>query len=154
MNCLHLIALVCALLPGTTLADMPRVMIGVWQFDPALSRNVGAMAQASVISSISVSGKYLNVADVSRYRGKSYRQNTVYDLTGISVLNSSQIAAVCSTVSRWSEDHLKTQWVCVGEVAGGNTHRVEDPYLADGGTVMNVKSQQAGVATIMAFVRT
>jgi hypothetical protein len=58
----RLMALVCGCLPIPSLAAGPSDMIGTWRFDPALSRNAGPMAQASVITSISLSGEDRHLA--------------------------------------------------------------------------------------------
>ena len=73
MKRLALITLVCSILPVGALATEPGDMIGIWQFAPALSRNVGPMAQARVTSSISLRRERLP------WRcGRSYCPSPVY----------------------------------------------------------------------------
>jgi hypothetical protein len=154
MKQLVVAALSCITLPGGALAAAPGDMTGAWSFDAALSRNVGPMAQASVTSSISLSGERLTVTDVSRFRGKDYRQRTIYDLSGAPVVNTSQMGGACTTVSHWTRDHLRTDWACPGALRGTTSDRVEERYLVHGSAVMIVKSQRPGAAAItMVFLR-
>lgn len=117
---------------------------GNWKFDPAQSKNVGMMAQASIDAVITQSKAEIVVDDVSSFNRQKDTQHTVYDLRGKPVANTSTRAGPATTRSHWEGTHLITEWQSSGAIAGTMNMRVETRYLSPDGKTMYVESTRPG----------
>jgi len=127
---------------------------GRWNFDAAQSQNIGMMAQATVVSTITQTATTLSVADHSVFGGRSMDDHTAYDLTGAPAQNLSKMTGAGTTHSRWNGNRLVTEWDSAGAVPGSTVTRIETRYLSQDGRTMFIESSRPGKATIvMAFDR-
>ena len=127
---------------------------GRWNFDPGKSRNIGMMAQATVVSTIAQNGTRLSVDDHSAFGGRAMDDHTIYDLTGAPAQNTSKMSGTGTTRSRWDGNRLVTEWDSEGAVPGSTVTRTETRYLSVDEQTMFVESSSAGKApVIMVFDR-
>jgi hypothetical protein len=127
---------------------------GRWTFDPGKSRNVGMMAQASVVSTIEQTATTLTVDDHSVFAGAAMDDHTVYDLTGAPATNVSKMSGTGTTRSKWDGARLVTEWDSAGAIAGSTNIRIETRMLSSDGQTMLVESRKADKpAVVMAFDR-
>lgn len=149
-----LIAAIVVAASGAHAAGAPDFS-GRWAFDAARSRNVGTMAEAAIVSTITQNPTSLTVDDHSVYQGHAMDDRTVYDLTGSPAQNVSRMSGSSTTRSKWEGDRLLTEWQTAGAVSGSISTRNETRYLSADRKTMYVKSATSGHAPIvMAFDRT
>jgi hypothetical protein len=125
-------------------AMTPVDFAGKWTFDPAQSKNVGMMAEGTIVTVITQSKAELVMDDNSVFNGQKDTQHTIYDLTGKPVPNMSMMAGKATTRSHWEAAHLVTEWESAGAIAGTLTKRVETRYLSPDGKTMYVESVRPG----------
>lgn len=152
-RCLVVAAIVIAA-SGARAAGAPDFS-GHWAFDAARSRNVGTMAEATIVSTITQDRISLTVEDHSVYQGQAIDDRTVYDLTGSPTQNVSRMSGRSTTRSKWEGDRLLTEWQAAGALPGSISTRNETRYLSADGTTMYVESAGSGnTPIVMAFDRT
>ena len=125
-------------------ASAPANFSGTWAFEPALSKNVGMMAQGRIITTVVQTNFKIVVDDNSEFNGQRDVQHTVYDLTGKPITNSSMMAGQGTTRSHWEGVRLITDWESPGAIAGTMVKRTETRYLSPDGKTMYVESARAG----------
>ena len=125
-------------------APPPANFSGRWTFDPAQSKNIGMMGQATVRTISTQSKTKLVVDDDSVFNGQADNQHTTYDLTGKPVTNTSLMAGQTTTRSHWDGARLITEWESAGAIAGTTTTRIETRYLSPDGKTMYVESARPG----------
>jgi len=117
---------------------------GQWTFDPAQSKNIGMMAEATIKTVITQSKTEVVVDDTSTFKGQADTQHTVYELSGKPVANTSMMTGQATTQSHWEANRLITEWESPGAVAGTLNKRVETRYLSPDGNTMFVESAHPG----------
>jgi|SRR5215469_996899 len=127
---------------------------GRWVFDAAKSTNAQAMAQATIVSTITQTSTTLIVLDHSMFNGKSIDDRTVYDLTGVPAQNRSMMGGPATTTSHWDGGRLVTVWESGGAMAGTTVRRTETRHVSADGRTMFVESSRAERPTlVLAFDR-
>jgi len=113
---------------------------GQWTFDPAQSKNIGMMAEATIKTVITQSKTEVVVDDTSTFKGQADTQHTVYELNGKPISNTSMMTGQATTRSHCEANRLITEWESPGAIAGTVNKRVETRYLSPDGNTMFVES--------------
>jgi hypothetical protein len=122
-------------------------LAGTWVFNFAKSENVGMMAGADLVSTVTQTPKLLVVRDVSSLNGT---RETRYDLEGAAVDNVAPMGDQARTRSKWAGNKLVTTWESAGAVAGTKVVRTETRYLSQDGKTMFLASAR-GMEAPMVF---
>src|SRR5262245_17135094 len=94
-----------ALVVGLTVAMAsapPADFSGTWVFNPLKSTNIGMMAAAELVSTVTQTATTLVVRDDGSMNGSTQTHETRYDLTGASVANASPMGEAARTTTKWA----------------------------------------------------
>lgn len=139
---------------AATAAPPPQNFAGKWVFDPAQSKNIGMMAQASITTVIVQTKAQVIVDDTSMFKGQPDTHRTVYDLTGAPTTNTSMMTGQATTRSHWEGAHLVTEWVSPGAIAGTVDKRIEQRYISpDGKTMVEESAREGHQPMVIVFTR-
>ncbi len=143
-----ILALMCAhALP--LLGAAPTDFNGVWQFNPAKSKNIGMMSDMTIVATVTQLPSTLTVAYESTMGERKDKSEVRFDLSGKPVANVSQMAGPSETVTKWVDAQLVTNWTSEGAVAGTRVSRTETWELsADRGT-LTVTSRRGTAAPVV-----
>jgi hypothetical protein len=127
----------------------PTDFAGTWVFNPSKSTNVGMMAAADLVSTVTQTAAQLVVRDDGSLNGSSRTHETRYDLTGASVANESPMGEPAHTTTKWVGKTLVTKWESEGAVAGTTTVRTETRSLSPDGKTMYLESSRGDAAAMV-----
>lgn len=126
-------------------------LAGTWVFNAVKSQNIGMMASAEIVSTVTQSPTLLVVRDASNLNGT---RETRYDLTGAATENEAPMGERARTTSKWVGNKLVTTWESDGAVAGTKVVRTETRYVSADGKMMFVESVRGTDAPlVIAFDR-
>jgi len=144
MRCLRLVWLLMLtlILPPVvvTPAAAPTDFSGVWEFNPAKSKNLGMMSNLRLTSTIKQTDTMLIISEASVFNGQEQKNEVRYDLTGKAVSNERPMSGRNETVSKWAGDKLVTTWTGEGAIAGTKVVRTETISLSADGKTLTVES--------------
>src|SRR5215471_6349413 len=83
-----------------TEATAPTDFQGVWDFNPARSKNVGMMSGLRLTSTIKQTDTMLIISESSVFNGQEQMNEVRYDLTGKTVSNERPMSGRNETVSK------------------------------------------------------
>ena len=130
-------------------AANPPDFNGVWQFNPAKSKNIGMMSGMAIVATVTQSAATLTVKYDSNFSGRKDSNEARFDLSGKSVPNQSQMNGPSETVSRWTDGELVTTWTSEGSVAGTKVTRTETWTLAPDGSFFTVTSRRGNATPVV-----
>jgi hypothetical protein len=147
-------AIVC-LVPVAVLAAKHTDFSGAWKLNAEKSRNIGMMAQMTMVQKIEESNAALDVDIQTQFQGRDSENKTHYDLTGKPATNELPMSGASETVSRWEGGKLVTTWTSESAVAGGpKVVRTETRSLSPDGHTMTVESVRgSGPPVVLVFDR-
>jgi len=128
------------LLVVITPAAGPTDFTGVWEFNPARSKNVGMMSSLRLTSTIKQTDTMLIISEASVFNGQEQKNEVRYDLKGKAVTNERPMSGPNETVSKWAGDKLVTVWTGEGAVAGTKVVRTETISLSADGKTLTVET--------------
>jgi hypothetical protein len=121
-------------------APAPTNFSGVWEFNPARSKNVGMMSSLRLTSTIKQTDNLLIISEASAFNGQEQKREVRYDLTGKAVSNERPMSGPNETVSRWAGDKLVTTWTGESAIAGAKVVRTETMSLSADGKTLTVET--------------
>jgi hypothetical protein len=113
---------------------------GVWEFNPARSKNVGMMSNLRLTSTIKQTDTILIISEESVFNGQEEKREVRYDLTGKAVSNERPMSGKNETVSKWVGNKLVTTWTGEGAIAGTKVVHTETISLSTDGKTLTLES--------------
>src|SRR5215475_1286609 len=135
-----LLILISILPPVVVTSAAPTDFSGVWEFNPARSKNVGMMSSLRLTSTIKQTDTMLIISEASVFNGQEQKNEVRYDLKGKAVTNERPMSGPNETVSKWAGDKLVTVWTGEGAVAGTKVVRTETISLSADGKTLTVET--------------
>ena len=144
MRCLRLVWLLMLILilppVVVTPAAAPTDFSGVWEFNPAKSKNLGMMSNLRLTSTIKQTDTMLIISEASVFNGQEQKNEVRYDLTGKAVSNERPMSGRNETASKWIGDKLVTTWTGESAIAGAKVVRTETMSLSADGKTLTVET--------------
>jgi hypothetical protein len=130
-------------------APPPADFAGKWEFNPALSKNIGMMSQMKLRVTIKQTSSELAVTSVSTFNESGQTSEARFDLAGKPVPNKNPMEATAETVTKWDGNRLVTTWTSPGSIAGTTNVRIETRSLSEDGRTMTVESKRGSAPPIV-----
>ena len=134
----------------TALAAKHTDFSGSWKLNPEKSKNIGMMAQMTMVQTIEQTDTALDVTTHTNFQGRDDDSKTHYDLTGKATTNELPMSGPSETTCKWDGAKLVSTWTSESAVAGGpKVVRTETRSLSPDGQTMTIESVRASNAPVV-----